>query len=144
MDNMIIVFIISILYCSIYMFNDMWNNVKLYTPNWGDKITVYSFIYIILLLVYISYIIKKDKTRIDKFILIMSIITFSFSIYSLSESTLWEAFVFSTIALFIILSNVIITFISKDHNSRLSAVAPLLAFIYFYSWLIETKENHVD
>ena len=141
----VIILLISIIvHISLYIGKDMWNNVELYTPSWGNEITVTLFIYLFVIFVYINFALTKRIKRLDSFLFIFTIITFAFVIFSLSVSTTEEAFTWATIVLFLVICNIILAFVSKDNNAKLLSITPLIFYLYIYSWLVQTNDNYVD
>lgn len=141
----VIILLISIIvHISLYVGKDMWNNVELYTPSWGNEITVTLFIYLFVIFVYINFALSKRIKRLDSFLFIFTIITFAFVIFSLSVSTTEEAFTWATIVLFLVICNIILAFVSKDNNAKLLSITPLIFYLYIYSWLVQTNDNYVD
>jgi len=137
-----LIFILS--YVSIYVGRDIWDKVELYTPSWGDEVTVLIFIYLFIILLYINYFLTEKIRNLDKFLYITTSIIFAFVVFSLSESTLSEAFILSTIVLFLLICSIMLAFIYKTNNSKLLSITPMIVYLYLYSWVVKTNDNYVD
>tara|TARA_Y100000592_G_scaffold6395_1_gene9122 strand:- start:333 stop:773 length:441 start_codon:yes stop_codon:yes gene_type:complete len=140
----ILLIICSIAHISLYVSKDMWDNVELYTPSWGNEVTVTLFIYLFVIFVFINFSLSKRIKEVDAFLYVFTIIIFAFVIFSLSVSTTEEAFTWATIVLFLVICNVILAFVSKDNNSKILSITPLIFYLYLYAWLVQTNDNNVD
>ena len=137
-----ILFIIS--YITLYISRNIWwDNVKLYSP-WGTKETIIVFIYLFFLFLTLNYILTKKNGNVDKFIYITTSIIFAFIVFSLSESTLKEAFILSSIVLFLLICNIILAFISKNNQSKIISIIPLIIYLYLYIWINEANNSYIN
>lgn len=136
--------IIILSYVSIYIGKNMWKNVELYTPSWGTQESIIVFIYLFIIFLYINYVFTQRIRNLDKFLYISTSIVFAFVIFSLSESTTEEAFILGSIVLFLLICSIFLAFIYKTNNSKLLSVSPMIIFLYFYAWLVQTNDNYVD
>lgn len=142
--SMIIFILIIFAYVSIYIAHDIWNKIKLYTPSWGNAETICVFVYLFLFFLTLNFVLLKSINRLEYFFFITTCVSFAFTVYSVQTVNLKEAFIIASIVLFLLLSTVILTFITKNNRDKLMVSIPVIIFVYLYIWLLETHNNYIE
>jgi len=141
----LIFFMIFILtYITLYISDDLWGRIKLYSPEWGIKETLAIFTYLFLISLTYNLMINGRISRLDYTLFVLTALMFAFTIFSLAKSTIEEAFVFGTITLFLVMVNVFYSLILKNSNSKLSSMISVIIYSYLYVWLISLNDNYID
>lgn len=146
-----LLFIVSILvYVTVYITrgNGLWENVEIYTPNWSEKYTIYSFIYLLLIFFIVNYYLSTFINnmmfrKLNFVVLTLLILLFAFTIFCLSKGpeNYQEAFILMTIALGLLIVNTFLILLGNKGTFKLLALLPLPLFLYLYSWVYEIKNN---
>ena len=142
--SMIIFILVIFAYVTIYIANDAWNNIKLYTPSWGNAETICVFVYLFLFFLSLDFVLLKSINRLEYFLFITTCVSFAFAVYSVQTVNLKEAFIIASIVLFLLISTTILSFLTKNKKERLIAPLPLIIFVYLYIWILETHNNYLD
>lgn len=142
--SMIIFILFIFAYVTIYILNDAWNKIKLYTPSWGNAETIGVFVYLFLFFLSLNFVLLKSINRLEYFLFITTCVSFAFTVYSVQTVNLKEAFIIASIVLFLLLSTVILTFITKNNRDKLMVSIPIIIFVYLYFWLLETHNNYIE
>lgn len=144
MEDLIVGFFVVLVlsYITIYITKGegLWNNVEIYTPDWGHEYTIFLFLYLFVILLTIHYY----KTRDSKALFISILILYAFVVFCLADGidSYQESFILATIVLFLLFVNIGMTFILRGNKEKLLAVLPLIIYLYLYVWVYEINNNY--